>query len=157
MGHYPIAGWLRTATSYVKRMAGGTSWEAKITEDTMDVVREMIAEVGREDSVRGTWHVPEDKKGVVWCDASCIALGVILEVGGVIAEDAAWLRKKNDANHINVAELEVVMKGINLVLKWDLQEIEVKTDSATVASWIEKKSISAITSPFSVFCIGNTR
>ena len=45
-----------------------------------------------------------------------------------------------DVNHINVAELEVVMKGINLILlKWDLQEIEVKTDSTTVAFWIKSE------------------
>ena len=59
-------------------------------------------------------------------------MGVILEVGSVRPEDAAWLRKKTDTNHINVAELEALKKGINLALKWELRNIEVKMNSATV-------------------------
>lgn len=35
----------------------------------------------------------------------------------MVAEDATWLRK-NDYNHINVAELDAVLKGINLAIKW---------------------------------------
>ena len=38
--------------------------------------------------------MPKSSAGVVWCDASSIATGVLLEIGGVVAEDAAWLRKK---------------------------------------------------------------
>ena len=62
--------------------------------------------------------------------------GVLLEIDGAIVEDAAWPRKKDDFNHINVAELEAVLKGINLALKWNLTDIELKTDSATVVGWI---------------------
>ena len=43
-----------------------------------------------------------------------------------------WLRKKDDYGHINIAELEAVVRGVNLALKWGLREIEVVTDSATV-------------------------
>lgn len=32
----------------------------------------------------------------------------------VIAEDASWLRKRMEFSHINLAELDAVMKGINL-------------------------------------------
>ena len=45
---------------------------------------------------------------VVWTDASCLAMGVALEVDGKIVEDATWLRKESDHLHINVAELEAV-------------------------------------------------
>ena len=51
-------------------------------------------------------------------------------------EDGAWLRKKTDYSHINIAELEAVLKGINLALKWNLKDIEIKSDSVTVVSWI---------------------
>ena len=54
---------------------------------------------------------------MIWFDANSLALGAWLEIGGVTAEDAAWLRKKGDSAHINVAELNVSMKGINLTLK----------------------------------------
>ena len=46
------------------------------------------------------------------------------------------VEKKNDYNHINVAELDAVLKGINLAIKWRLREIEIRTDSATVLSWV---------------------
>lgn len=76
------------------------------------------------------------QNGVVWCDASSIAIGVILEVGGVEVEDAAWLRKKDDCSHINVAELDAVLKGVNLALRWGLHALEIRTDSATVRGWV---------------------
>lgn len=37
-----------------------------------------------------------------------------------------WLRKQTDINCINVAELEAVMKSINLDLKCELKENEIK-------------------------------
>ena len=75
--------------------------------------------------------------GKVWCDASSIALGVIIQIAGTTVEDAAWLRKRDDFNHINVAELEAAIKGINLAIKWGLNNIELVTDSATVHRWIQ--------------------
>ena len=47
----------------------------------------------------------------------------------------AWIGKKDDYGHINVAELEAVMKGINLGVKWGMRDITVMTDSATVCGW----------------------
>ena len=38
--------------------------------------------------------------------------------------------------HINIAELDAVLKGVNLALKWGLKDISVMTDSATVLSWL---------------------
>ena len=87
--------------------------------------------------MKGIWHVHRSNHGVIWCDASSLALGVLLEMNGVAVEDAAWLRKKEDFNHINVAELEAVLKGINLALKWGLKDVELKTDSPTVVGWVK--------------------
>lgn len=56
------------------------------------------------------------KNGAVWCDASIIFTRVIQEIGGVVLEDAAKLRKKNDCNHINVVDLDSILKGVNLTL-----------------------------------------
>lgn len=77
-----------------------------------------------EDPVKGRWTVPRKctRSGVVWCDSSNIAMGVLLEIEGKGIEDAAWLRKKGDVNHINVAELESIIKGVNLALKWGLTQ-----------------------------------
>ncbi|GAB1600005.1 hypothetical protein Ahia01_000278000, partial [Argonauta hians] len=136
VGHYPVAGWLRVACSYVKRRAEGRKWSDEVGQETTDMMAEVMERVRREDPVRGRWNVPRSTKGVVWCDARSIALGVVLEVGGAVVEDAAWLRKKGDAGHINVAELDAVMKGVNLAIRWGLRDLEVRTDSATVHGWV---------------------
>ena len=94
VGHYPIVRWLQLACSYVKRISSGIDWKEKVDEKTVAMMQEILAEIKKEDLVIGTWHISETKTGLVWCDASSIATGVIMEIGGLIAEDAAWLRKK---------------------------------------------------------------
>lgn len=135
-GHYPICGWLRTACSYIKRVSDGVKWEDSIGPTARDMLNEVLEKVLKDDPVRGPWAIPQAKSGRVWTDASSIALGAVVEVGGVTAEDGAWLRKADDVAHINVAELDAALKGINMALKWDLTDIEVVTDSATVEKWL---------------------
>ena len=91
VGHYPIAGWLRVACSYIKRRAEGIKWEDFIGECAMGIIRGVVERVEREDPVRGRWKVPGggDGGGVVWCDASSLAMGVLLEIEGQGVEDAA--------------------------------------------------------------------
>lgn len=137
VGHYPIAGWLRPVCSFVKRHADGDQWDDYIGDEARERMREVVREVQKADPVRGYWRVPRTEKGTVWTDASDLATGVVLEIGGVTAEDGTWLRKADDYNHINVAELEAVMKGINLCVHWGLKDIQVVTDSATVHGWLQ--------------------
>ena len=137
VGHYPVAGWLRIACSYIKRRAEGQGWDDYAGDVARNMIVDVLVRIRIYDPVNGYWSVPKTESGVVWCDASNIATGVILEIGGVAVEDASWLRKKEDFNHINVAELDGVLKGINLAVKWGLTKITVKTDSATVLSWIQ--------------------
>ena len=40
--------------------------------------------------------------------------------------------KKEDNAHINLSELDVILKGVNMALKWSVSDINIKTDSATV-------------------------
>lgn len=47
------------------------------------MIQEVIAEVKKMDPVRGEWHVKEGHEGVIWTDASSVALGVLLEIGEV--------------------------------------------------------------------------
>ena len=136
LGHYPIAGWLRPACSYIKRHAEGDGWNDYVGDETRERMREVVSEVQKVDPVKGYWRVPKAEKGIVWTDASDIATGVVLDIDGVTAEDGTWLRRADDYNHINVAELEAVMKGINMCVHWGLTEIQVNTDSATVEGWL---------------------
>lgn len=137
VGHYPVVGWLRLACSYVKRHSGGKAWNDYVGDKTRERIRAIVQEVVRSDPVQGKWQVPKSKKGIVWTDASELAMGVLLEIEGVVAEDAAWMRKASDFNHINVAELESVLKGVNMCVNWGLQDVTVMTDSATVEGWLK--------------------
>ena len=67
----------------------------------------------------------------VWVDESSLATRVSLEHDVAVVEDASWLRKK-DTQHINLAELDAVLKGINMVLMWEATISHIHTDSACV-------------------------
>jgi transposase InsO family protein/ribonuclease HI len=137
IGHLPVAGWLRPACSFIKRSAGDGPWDEPVNTRTADLLKEVLSEVEGEDPAKGTWAVDTKFGGKVWCDASSLAMGVSVQIGNTIVEDAAWLRKKKDMAHINLAELDAVMKGVSLAVKWDLKKIEIVTDSATVFGWVK--------------------
>ena len=42
VGHYPIAGWLRVACSYIKSRAKGTRWDDYVGEHTVTMMREVL-------------------------------------------------------------------------------------------------------------------
>ena len=64
-------------------------------------------------------------------DASNLAVGVVLEVEGHALEDASWLRAKDSAAHINLSELDAVIRGLNLAMKWG-KFFEIMCHSAVV-------------------------
>ena len=136
VGHYPRVGWLRVACAFVKREAGSIGWDERVPDHVRCMMEEMVERVRSDDPVRGRWEIPKTSSGRVWCDASSLAVGAMVEVGGVEAEDGSWLRKEGDVQHINVAELESVVRGLNLAAKWELTDIEIMSDSATVCGWL---------------------
>ncbi|KRX44072.1 Transposon Tf2-9 polyprotein [Trichinella murrelli] len=109
VAHFPVCRWLRIAATYIKRKANDatTSWD----------------------------EVIEAVEAKVWVDASSQAVGVALEIGGSVVEDVAWL-SLDDAQHINMAELDAVIKGFNMVFSWQITKIRLMTDSATVHQWV---------------------
>ena len=96
---------------------------------------ETLTRVREADSVGGNWCM-EGKEITVWVDASCVATGVALETNGMVIEDACWLRPTNDTQHINFAELDAALKGVNLALQWEATELHLVTDSACMHRWI---------------------
>ena len=69
------------------------------------------------DPAQGEWCINGEEMNI-WVDTSTLALGVLLEKDGIVLEDACWLWPTNDARHINLAELDAVVKDVNLVLQW---------------------------------------
>jgi len=135
VGIYPVAGWLRPTCSYMKRLSEG-NWEDKVGDEIIEKVKWVMRRVEEADPCKGEWFINNCEEGILWCDASSIAIGVLLEVKGQTIEDASWLRKTDDSRHINLAELEAVVKGLNLCIKWGMKRVKVKSDNKSVVSWI---------------------
>ena len=72
----------------------------------------------------------------MYCDASDLALGAVVEVNGNGIEDGCWLRAAGDRHHINIAELDAVIRGLTIASKWNLKQVRIVTDSKTVAGWL---------------------
>ena len=136
-GHYPVAGWLRPHCSFLKRLGSDGSWDEPVSDCVRKLVDELVNRVLTEDPVKGSWYVNPNGNVTVWTDASSLAMGVAIQVDGVVVEDATWLRKKSDHLHINVSELEAVARGINLAIVWGFKAFTIATDSKTVLSWLD--------------------
>nr|XP_047144528.1 uncharacterized protein LOC124818085 [Hydra vulgaris] len=136
IGHYPVAGSLRLQASYIKRLAGNIPWRDFISEDCKEKLKELLYRVEKEDPVGEKWLVPVNGKAELYCDASSIGLGVVLLIGGVVVEDAAWLRPASDTHHINISELDSILRGLNLASKWGIKELTVYSDSKSTVGWL---------------------
>ncbi len=137
-GHLPVCGWLRVAASYIKRCANAAtaSWDDEVNDSSLhSMLVETLKRVKNSDPARGRWDVTGDE-AILWVDASSLALGAVLEVNGEIVEDASWLRR-NECSHINLAELDAVVRGINLAISWKMKKLTLVTDSRTVYHWVE--------------------
>ena len=138
VAHLPLCGWLRPVAAWLKRQVNSVTrgWDDEADDA---VLREQLlavwARLAAGDPAAGPWCVDGDS-AVVWTDASSLAAGVVLELpDGRAIEDACWLRKDTSA-HINMAELDAVIRGINLAVAWRMRRIELRTDSATVHRWV---------------------
>ena len=96
---------------------------------------ETVARVTHDDPVRRNWCV-DGNEFTVWVDASLLTLGVALAVDEFIVEDACWLWPENDSRHINLAELDATLKGVNLVLQWQARVLHIVMDSVCVHWWV---------------------
>lgn len=71
----------------------------------------------QKDSAQSDWCINGSKINV-WVDASFVVKGVVLENNGTMLEDACWPWPTNDAQCINLSEMDAAIKGINLALQW---------------------------------------
>ena len=138
VAHLPVCGWLRPAVAWLKRRVNCVTqgWD-DIADDAAlrDQIGYVASRLASEDAAHGRWCVSGDR-AVVWTDASSVAAGVVMQTpDGNTIEDACWLRR-DDTTHINMAELDAAVRGINLAVAWSMKTVELRTDSATVHHWI---------------------
>ena len=138
IGHLPVCGWLRVATAFMKRKANAltSTWDEEIYDESLRAMNEdTVRRVKQNDPAKGRWDVVGEE-ATVWVDASSLVLGIVIEVDGHVVEDASWLRSEDSSAHINMAELDAVIKGVNAALAWKLKTLHVRTHSLTVYHWI---------------------
>lgn len=112
-----------------------SSWDEEIHDECLHfMLEDLYQRVMLHDPARGRWDV-DGEKATVWVDASSLALGAVLEVGSQVVEDGTRLRH-DDATHINMAELDAVVKGINMAIMWNMKKLHLCTDSLTVYHWV---------------------
>lgn len=60
---------------------------------------------------------------------------VIREASGSVSENACWLfpPKAIEPCHISLAGLNIILKAVNLSLKWHTRKIHLKMDSVCVS------------------------
>lgn len=68
------------------------------------------------------------------CKLSCYR--VLLECGGTVVEDTCLLRPEKDSQHINLAELDAIIKRVNLAILWKVIILHLFTDPACVHKWV---------------------
>ena len=59
-----------------------------------------------------------------------------MEKGNKIVEDRVWLQKADNGSHVNLAELNTVIKGDSLSIKWGAKNVAIMTDCAAVHSLV---------------------
>lgn len=98
------------------------------------MLSETLQRVRCADPGQGRWDV-DGSAAVVWVDASSLAVGAMLEVDGNIIEHTCWLLQ-DDCAHINLAELDAVLRGVNLAVNWKMEKVTLMTDSRTLYHWV---------------------
>ena len=138
VGHLPVGGWLRVAVAFIKRRVSDVTVgrDDKIDDAPLNtMIKEVLTRVRKENPARSKWCV-DGQALSVWVDASSLATGVSLVYEGAEVEDACWLRPAKDSQHINLTELDAIIKGINLAILWKTTTLYLFTDSACVHKWI---------------------
>ena len=142
-GHLAVRGWLRIATAFVRRRVNSVTagWDNETQDPPLIqmlsdiIVRMAQKDPAQKDPAQGNWSV-DGHEVTLWIDASSLATGIVVESGESLIEDACWLRPAREDKHINLAELNAMLRGINRVLQWKATVIHSKTDSACMHRWV---------------------
>ena len=111
--HFLVCGWLRVACRVLKRRANSVTkgWDDETRDNLLQhMISETVDSVQWDDPAHGDWCIGGQELNV-WVDASSLVIGVALERHDAVLEDACWLWPENDAQHINLAELDVVLRA----------------------------------------------
>jgi len=75
---YPVGCRLRVAGGYIKRQINDCGWDGIIPDNGTKMLSDIMKNVNDNDPVNGQWLVRKPETCKVWCDASRIALGIVV-------------------------------------------------------------------------------
>ncbi|KAF4654772.1 hypothetical protein FOL47_009781 [Perkinsus chesapeaki] len=143
VSHYPVASWLRVWASFLKRLAcssieANAAWDTPLPASIRSCCEELYSRFSSDDAVSGVWSLPAKLPHVydLFCDASSIAVGVVLKQGHYVLEDGSWLIPPSSQLHINLLELNATIRGLTLATHWNARKVVLHCDSRTVVSWL---------------------
>ena len=146
--HLPCLGPVRAEVSLLRSVLGRwigsdmTRWDADIPDDIALCWGKTHASLKQEESRSYQWKIPDSGTYRLYCDASNILLGGMMRIknDGVESGDIFdfSVLNKNQV-HINVAELEAALTGINILTEYAPREadVEIFVDSKTCRAWLK--------------------
>ncbi len=150
-GNYPVMGSLRPAALHILsengRQAQARDWIGLASDDVAKKCHQLLDMIRTNDEVTGEWIIPDTNSWVLCTDASAQAMGCCVmtlaswestpDASCPIIEDHCWLVKNNRV-HINVLELEAVIKGFKVLGDYakPRHSVLLVLDSKVVVSWI---------------------
>jgi hypothetical protein len=176
LAHQPIGGWIRCAVQMLARLAAARSephepelqglsygqrrrvrnrrFDKFVSPAVYEACKKLLEEIKKRGSpVKGSWSFDVSKEWIVYTDASSLAKGALLQIGGVAVEDVSALRAIKDVRHINESELEALFLGLSLASKYrtvllgdSTENLSVRflCDNQSVVAWMEKASAGLI-------------
>jgi len=129
-----VCAWLCVACGIFKRRASSVTngWDDEVRDTLLQRMMFVTMDaVLRHYPADGDWYVDGwELNG--WVNSSSLATGVALERYETVLKVACWLRPEDDTQHINLAEQNVILKGINSALQWQGNVLHARTVSVCV-------------------------
>lgn len=116
--HFPDFRWLQATTRVMKRQVSilTKGWDDSVNDNFLkQMMAKVVAKVCQDNHAWGDWCVARHKLKV-YVDASSLTMVVVLERCAIL-EDVCWLHMTNNVQHINLAELDILINGLNLTLQ----------------------------------------
>ena len=139
---YPILGYLRPMAlhilSLVGKQAHEESWNSVVSDEILKKCKDLESSISSSDPVTGQWKIPQSTTWIMATDASTQALGcVAMGANRDVLEDHCWLVKQRET-HINVLELDGVIKGFKVLNGYAKQgdSVQILVDNTSVSSWL---------------------
>lgn len=107
------------------------SWYLLLVQMLMDIITRVV----QKDLAHSDWCM-NGHKVIIWIDTSSLATGVIIESRRSMVVEACWLYLVWENKHINLAEFNAMLRGVNLALQWKMTVVHLKTDLAWVHCWV---------------------